>query len=146
MEQAAPGSQAVRPRIAVIDDDLRLAELVKLVLEELDESYDVQFDPRLLSAYDFIKQVRPDLIILDMMMGVDPVGFETLDKLSGSAEMSQIPVVISSAGLFVAEQYERFISPISLLPKPFHLSQLVATVRSALSAKAGTSHSPRLNP
>jgi len=131
MNQAERDSLS-RPKIAVIDDDLRLARLVKVVLEEADQTHDVLIDADVVQAYDFVKRVHPDLIILDIMMGVDPVGFETLDQLSNNPDMCHIPVVVSSAGLFAEEHYQAFTSPIVLLPKPFQLNELVAAVRLAM--------------
>ena len=93
MNQAERDSLS-RPKIAVIDDDLRLARLVKVVLEEADQTHDVLIDADVVQAYDFVKRVHPDLIILDIMMGVDPVGFETLDQLSNNPDMCHIPVVV----------------------------------------------------
>lgn len=130
MDQA--GRDSSGPRIAVIDDDLRLARLVKVVLEEAHESHDVLIDADVKHAYDFVKRIHPDLIILDIMNGVDPTGFETLYELSNNPDMCQIPVVVSSAGIFAAERYKDFISPIVFLPKPFQLKELVTAVREAL--------------
>jgi CheY-like chemotaxis protein len=127
-------------RVALIDDDMRLAQLMKVVLEEASQTYDVQVDGDVVRAYDFVKRVRPDLIILDIMMGVDAVGFQTLEQLSQDPDLCRTPVVVSSAGIFPKELYELFNSPIVFLPKPFQLTELVAAVHSM----APKGHSPRV--
>jgi DNA-binding response OmpR family regulator len=123
-------------RIAIIDDDLRLAQLVKTVLEEANRAHRVYVDGNVVRAYDFVDRIRPDLVILDIMMGVDPVGFQTLDRLTATPELSHIPVVISSAGMFPEERYKSFTSPLVFLPKPFQLTELVAAVDRALDTAA----------
>ena len=127
------GIPAPRTTIAVIDDDVRLAGLVKMVLEETSDAYRVEIEPRVNEGFAFIKGLRPNVVILDMMMGVDAVGFETLDRLSEDVALCEIPVVISSAGLFPAERYRAFKSPLLQLPKPFRLEELLQAVESALS-------------
>ena len=132
MKQAERDTEP-RAKIAVVDDDLRLAQLLKVVLEEAGRGYDVHVNRDIANALEFIKHVHPDLIILDIMLGVDPIGFETLGQLSNDPAMRHIPVVVSTAGIFPAVRYQEFFSPLFVLPKPFQLTELVSTVRDALA-------------
>ena len=121
-----------RTTIAVIDDDARLATLVKTVLEEASNEYRVEIQPEVGLGYAFIQELEPQVIFLDMMMGVEEVGFDTLEQLSDDGVLCHVPVIVSTAGLFPAERYSSLRSPISHLPKPFRLEELLAAVESAL--------------
>ena len=130
MHQA--GRERRRTTIAVIDDDARLATLVKTVLEEASDEYQVAIQPEVSLGYAFVQELHPQVIFLDMMMGVEEVGFDTLQSLSEDLTLCDVPVIVSTAGLFPAERYTPLRSPISHLPKPFHLEELLAAVESAL--------------
>ena len=61
---------AQRTRILLVEDDLKLAALVKEYLEQND--FTVQVEPRGDRANDAIAQTEPDLVILDIMLpGMD---------------------------------------------------------------------------
>lgn len=126
------GRDRRRTTIAVIDDDARLATLVKTVLEEASDEYHVEIQPEVSLGYPFVQELQPQVIFLDMMMGVEEVGFGTLQSLSEDRTLCDVPVIVSTAGLFPAERYTPLRSPISHLPKPFHLEELLAAVESAL--------------
>src|SRR5690348_5982234 len=121
-----------RTTIAVIDDDARLAALVKTVLEEASDEYQVEIQPEVSLDYEFVLELQPQVIFLDMMMRVEEAGFDTLERLSDDVTLCDVPVIVSTAGLFPAARYASLKSPISQLPKPFRLEELLAAVESAL--------------
>lgn len=85
--------QAGRGVILVVEDDSFLRSLLckKLRLEgfELFEAADGQ------QAIDFLKQNRPVLMLLDLMMpGVD--GFKVLESVRGDDRIKDLPVIVLS--------------------------------------------------
>jgi DNA-binding response OmpR family regulator len=74
MEESAPK----KPRILLVEDDLKLAALVKEYLES--DQFDVDVESRGDTAANRILTDKPDLIILDVMLpGMD--GFEVCKRI-----------------------------------------------------------------
>lgn len=79
--------------IMLIEDDKFLSSLVKARLEK--EGYLVAqaFDGA--EALEMLKQKRPDLIVMDLIMP-RVSGFEVLESISLDPEINKIPVIILS--------------------------------------------------
>ena len=107
-----------RPSILVVDDDDSIREVLSEVLR--DEGYRVVSASNGQQALSELRNHgHPDLMLLDLMMPVMS-GWELLELLQSSADLSRIPVVIVSA-MNAPEPYER-------LTKPIDLDRLLATV------------------
>ncbi len=82
-------------RVAIIEDNLDAARLLRRILQArgefmVDEAHDG------LTGLEMVKQNRPDLVVLDLMMpGLD--GFQFLNKLKDDPSLASIPVVVVSA-------------------------------------------------
>ncbi len=89
---------APRPkRIVVINDTPEILDLFRDILEA--EGYAVTlyaFDPKHLAD---IEQAQPDLIILDYMIGGEPLGWQFLQMLKMTRATEQIPVIICTAAV-----------------------------------------------
>lgn len=80
-------------KIMVIEDDRFLSSLIKARLEKDSLNVTQAFDGE--EAIKLLKQDRPDVVILDLIMP-RVTGFEVLETISLSPELNQIPVVILS--------------------------------------------------
>lgn len=80
-------------QVLIIEDDRFLSVLMKARLEK--DGYAVQqaFDG--LEGIQKIKEAKPDLIVLDLIMP-KVMGFEVLENVSLDPQLSQIPIVILS--------------------------------------------------
>ena len=106
------------PSVLVVDDDDAIREVIAEVLR--DEGYEVSSAGNGEQALDELRKgKRPDLVLLDLMMPVMS-GWELLELLQSSADLSKIPVVVVSAMTApgVCEH----------LAKPIDLECLLATV------------------
>ncbi|HEY1043895.1 MAG TPA: ATP-binding protein [Telluria sp.] len=138
-------SQASQPRVARGDDGQHLAgagESFKVVV--IDDNEDIlRYIERLLhdvavvtsagSAADgleAIRSIRPDLVLLDVMMpGVD--GFELLGRLRADPAIQSVSVIVLSAHAGEHARLDAMAAGADdYLPKPFSGRELVATVRS----------------
>ncbi|MBK9927169.1 MAG: response regulator [Anaerolineales bacterium] len=82
------------PKILVVDDDVSITELMKLLLQM--EGHEPTTVNNSLQAIEIAKSVKPDLITLDLMMpGL--TGFEVCELLHKDPEFSNTPIVIISA-------------------------------------------------
>jgi CheY-like chemotaxis protein len=107
-----------RPSVLVVDDDDSIREVLSEVLR--DEGYDVVCASNGAQALDELRNhSHPDLMLLDLMMPVMS-GWELLELLQSSADLSRIRVVIVSA-MSAPGPYEH-------LAKPIDLDRLLATV------------------
>jgi CheY-like chemotaxis protein len=107
-----------RPNVLVVDDDDSIREVLAEVLR--DEGYDVVCASNGEQALTELRDHgHPDLMLLDLMMPVMS-GWELLELLQSSADLSRIPVVVVSA-MNAPGACEH-------LAKPIDLDRLLATV------------------
>ena len=85
-----------------------------------------------LSFWEALKQDKPNLIILDVMLpGMD--GIEILTKMKESAEYSSIPVIMATAK---GQEYDRIhgldLGADDYIVKPFSIMEMVSRVKAVL--------------
>jgi CheY-like chemotaxis protein len=102
----------------VVDDDDAIRDVISEVLR--DDGYDVVGARNGEQAlHELRKERHPDLVLLDLMMPIMS-GWELLEQIQNSDELSRIPVVVVSAmGAPGVEEH---------LAKPIDLDRLLATV------------------
>ncbi len=114
-------------RVLVVDDDTVIRQLITVNLElegfEVDTAVDGQ------DCLDKVKQVRPDVITLDIMMPrLD--GWEAAERLRADPETADIRVVLLSARAQEADlERGSRIGVDAYLTKPFDPDDLIEVVR-----------------
>jgi CheY-like chemotaxis protein len=78
-------------RLLVIDDDRMIHTVMRAALEKHGYKIHSAFDP--IQAQMMVRQVRPDLIVLDITMPGGG-GFEAFKRLQMLSTTSQIPIVV----------------------------------------------------
>ena len=117
--------------IIVADDDLDLCELLDMKLRQSDFEVFTAMDG--LQALEMIRSVRPDLVILDIIMP-SMTGMEVLSQMRSEPAIADIPVI-----LMTAERKEKDFSSgfalgiVDYIVKPFNLKDLVVQVKSVIS-------------
>jgi CheY-like chemotaxis protein len=81
----------VERRLFVIDDDKMIHTVLRAALEKHGYKIHSAFDP--VQAQMMVRQVRPDLIILDITMPGGG-GFEAFKRLQMMSTTSQIPILV----------------------------------------------------
>lgn len=120
-----------KAKIVVADDDLDLCELLEMRLRLSDFEVHTVMDG--LKALELIRSVRPDLVILDIIMP-SMTGMEVLGQMRSEPEIAEIPVI-----LMTAERKEKDIKTgfamgiVDYIVKPFNLRDLVAQAKSVIS-------------
>lgn len=121
-----------RPRIAVIDDDELVLTLARDLLA-LDGDYDTRTHGDVRSGAAFVRDVRPDLVILDLVQGDEDVGWDTLEELRAQAETQAVPVILCSAsGVLLRKHRQVLPEQTWLIEKPFEIEDLLGLVQRAL--------------
>ncbi len=131
-----PRSALVRNDIAlVVDDDDQILRLVKRVLERAGFECITVNDGH--SAHDAAVEWRPDIILLDLMIG-DITGDEIMTELRDDFRTRLIPVVVLTARDSLKDKVEHLLSGADdYVTKPFIPEELVARLR-AVMARATT--------
>ncbi len=114
-------------RIFIIDDDLTLLKFLKILFEK--ESYQVVTDRNTSDVCHRIKEYRPDIILLDLLMPNNS-GFQLFKQMKNDKYCSTIPVVVLTS-------HQNFNSKIQLLRegvldyiyKPFRKEELLLKMK-----------------
>jgi two-component system, OmpR family, alkaline phosphatase synthesis response regulator PhoP len=116
--------------IVVIDDELDMARLLKVELE--DQDYHVVLATDGQKGLDLVKQTHPDLVLLDVMMPrID--GFQVLEELKKCESTKNIPVIMLTAkGLEQDIQMGLDLGADDYLVKPFHPALLLKHIQRVL--------------
>ncbi|TNF22973.1 MAG: response regulator [Deltaproteobacteria bacterium] len=123
-------------RVLLVEDDVRLAELVSEYLTE--NGFEVAIEPRGDTAVDRILEEAPDLVVLDLMLpGLD--GLEVCRRVRSSFDGGIL--MLTARGDEIDEVVGLEIGADDYLPKPVrprlllaHLSALLRRVRTAIAA------------
>lgn len=116
-----------RNAIVVVEDDPSIAELLELYLSR--QGYQVATAAEGAGAVEVIRERRPSLVVLDLMLP-DQSGFQVLKTVRG---FSQVPVIILTAK--DADQDKILgleLGADDYMTKPFSPGELVARVRAVL--------------
>lgn len=127
-------------KILVVDDDAELAASVMAVLES--HGHTVAVASNGTEGESKARAMRPDLMILDVMMEHDSEGFEVARRLHEDSDMKNLPVIILT-GIrrakrlpFKFEPDEDWLPVKAVLEKPVSPDKLLKAVDQALG-KAG---------
>jgi two-component system alkaline phosphatase synthesis response regulator PhoP len=122
-------------KILMIDDEEGLSKLVKLNLE-MTGDFEVITAPNGKQGIDLAKEIKPDLILLDILMP-DMDGFETLERLKKDDDTAKIPVIILSAkGDAVSMDKVRNLCGELYVSKPIEAEDLKAKIEKILKRRA----------
>lgn len=117
-------------KILVIDDEENIVELLRMNLKQQGYVPICAYSGR--EAIDKAQKMRPDLILLDIMMP-DINGLEVCRKLREDPLMKKIPIIILSAK---SEETDKVIGlgvgADDYITKPFSIRELFARINAAL--------------
>jgi len=132
-----PRSALVRHDIAlVVDDDDQVLRLVKRVLERAGFECVTENDGH--SAHDAAVEWRPDIILLDLMIG-EVTGDEIMTQLRDDFRTRLIPVVVLTARDSLKDKVEHLLSGADdYVTKPFIPEELVARLRAVMTRSTTT--------
>jgi len=126
-----------RGRLAVINDDTVFLQLMHDLLED-EEGYEVLICREWDNVYQFVKDHRPDLVILDIRIGGEERGWTILELLTLDPQTRPIPVIVCSAAIHSLHEHQAWLDRFGIcaLPKPFDLDTLLEMVSRMLAERA----------
>ena len=121
----------MRRRILVVNDSPEILDLIRDILE--DEGYEVVLHSYASRDLVEIKQVRPNLIVLDFIIGGEDHGWQLLQKLKLDRETEAIPIVVCTAAVGLVRELEGHLRTkgINVVLKPFDIDDLLRQVDAA---------------
>ena len=122
--------------VLVIDDNTDNLFLIELLL--VSDGYQVETACCGKEGVKKVHQLVPDLIILDMMMP-DMTGLEVIDSIKSHHYLSQIPILICTANIYVND--DNVIGVQGVCHKPFEIDDILTRVHSLIACCDGKTHS-----
>ena len=120
----------MKKRILIIDDNLDMLELLKIVFR--DSGHEVIFSQTAPDT-NYINVLHPDLILLDVRIDGSPrKGAELCRELKANAETEKLKVILCS-GEYNIREIARECNADMYLAKPYHLTSLLAQINRHLS-------------
>jgi CheY-like chemotaxis protein len=122
-----------KKRALVVNDTQEILELFDDILSGIGfEAVLMSYAPRELER---IREVEPDLIVLDFLMGDrELLGWQLLQKLKMDRALSKVPIVVCTAAVKAVQEQQGYLTEqgVMIVLKPFTVDQLEEAVRAAV--------------
>jgi len=130
------------PLILVVDDIPRNLQIVGVVLKE--KGFQVAAATSGAQALGMLKHMRPDTILLDIMMP-EMDGYEVCRKIKEDKKFTDIPIVFLTAKNEVEDVVKGFkFGAVDYITKPFNAAELLARVNTQVDLKRARDAERRL--
>ena len=128
------------PHLLVINDTPAILEVFQQLFE--DEGYRVTLDT--FSSFDTaakleqVKTLCPDVVVLDFIIGGEPLGWQLLQLLRMDRETQRLPIVVCTAAVTQVEELGAHLltKNVQVVLKPFDIDDVVSAVARALEMGA----------
>jgi adenylate cyclase len=118
-------------RILVIEDEPANIQTLSTLLKE--RGYQINIATNGRQALEVLERIRPDLILLDIMMP-EMDGFETCRRIKASTAWREIPIIFLTAKTDTADIVRGFeLGAVDYVAKPFNAHELLARVNTHLT-------------
>jgi CheY-like chemotaxis protein len=118
-------------RVLIVEDQADIRELIRMTLEI--EDLDIHEAENGDIGWDMAGQLKPDLVLLDIMMPGSLDGFAVCDRIKGDTRLRHTKVVFLSAkGQDADKRQGKQSGGDGYLTKPFSPKQLLETVNRQL--------------
>ncbi|NUM35257.1 MAG: response regulator [Candidatus Brocadiae bacterium] len=130
------GSSAPKKKVLLVDDDKDFVESNKDLLEA--EGFEIYVAHTGADGLELAKKVRPNLMVLDVMMATKTEGFEVSRKIPQTPELKNMPILLVT-GIrremnlpFGFEPDETWLPVSSVMEKPIDPVKFVETVKNKI--------------
>jgi len=123
------------PRVLVIEDDPALRDVLCEALAG--EGYQVLPSDHTVTPLD-VQQLRPSLVVLDLMLGGEPEGYSWLEAVRAWRWTARLPILVCSGFLAPEAPASHRVQALAdvTVPKPFALDQFLAAVAGCVKVPA----------
>ena len=121
-------------KVLVVDDEIHIVHVVAIKLRN--NGYEVMTAGDGAEAFKIACEEKPDIIVTDYQMPLMS-GMELVEKLRGSEETREIPVIMLTARSFAIDDRQKEDLQISqCLSKPFSPKELLENIEDILYHRA----------
>lgn len=121
-----------KEKIMIVDD---VPENIDILLNLLKEKYEIIASKSGLRALELVEEVRPDLILLDIMMP-DIDGFEVCKRIKSRMNLKDIPIIFLTAKSQINDLQKGFeYGAVDYITKPFQPLELEVRIKNHLELK-----------
>jgi signal transduction histidine kinase len=118
-------------RVLIVEDAPANIQALTAILREKGYAISIATNGR--QALDVLASVRPDLILLDVMMP-EMDGFETCSRIKDTPDWRDIPIIFLTAKSETGDIVRGFeLGAVDYVAKPFHAHELLARVHTHLA-------------
>lgn len=120
-------------RILIVDDEPNIVLALELLMKR--EGYEIQSVDDGQKAFDAVREFRPDLIILDIMMPKMD-GYEVCQRIRADASLKDISIIMLTAkGREVEREKGLALGADYYITKPFSTREVMLRIKEILSAR-----------
>lgn len=128
-----------RKHILVVNDDPAILELFKELLEE--DGYKVtldKFDRQTGDLLDNIRDLQPDLVIMDFIIGGEASGWQLLQVTKMERATRDIPVIVCTAAIKQVTELSVHLDEmgVHVVIKPFDIDNLLGVIERTWASQA----------
>jgi len=126
---------ASQKHVLVVNDTPEILDLFQALLS--DEGYKVtldRFTVEMAEMLSKVKTTKPDVIVLDYLIGREESGWQFLQMLKMDRETRDLPIVICTAAVQQVQQIHAHLDEmgIEVLLKPFDIDHLLEVIKNTL--------------
>ncbi|MCK4764951.1 MAG: response regulator [Candidatus Aminicenantes bacterium] len=134
-----PENKAIndKPLILLVDDIPMNVQILHRILSGGEYSYAVASSGE--EALELVEKKKPDLILLDIMLGRGIDGFEVCKRLKGNPGTENIPIIFLTAKVELEDKVKGFeLGAVDYITKPFENAEVIARVHTHIKLKKST--------
>ena len=117
-----------KPHILVVEDSENILEVISLMFDF--QGWQVSTRESLKNIIEDVKEVKPDLILMDMLLS-GANGCDACAEIKAHSEIPETPIMIMSAHP-EAHREAKNAGANSFIAKPFEMDALIAKVKQTL--------------
>lgn len=123
--------------ILVVNDTQEILELFIQILHD-EAGYEVTTTSYQPIMIDYVKTIKPDLIVSDHVFGEEKIGWQFIQRLKMDRDTVHIPVIVCSGAVRELKEMEGYLMSknVGVLFKPFDVDELLLLVQRKLEDAA----------
>lgn len=119
-------------RVLVIDDNIDILQIVKIILENY--GFEVLVTPKGEETFSKADTFNPQLILMDVFLSSGIDGREICKTLKSSSQTKDIPVILFSAQVKMDDVFRHWGAD-DFISKPFEVKELISKIKYHLPAE-----------
>jgi DNA-binding response OmpR family regulator len=134
-------------KVMVVNDSEEVLNLFYDILHEEEGHEVVLFSYRIRDLAE-VRSVSPDLLIIDQVYGKEAAGWELIQKVRMSRDLSNLPIVFCTTDLRRVQELEGHLAAMSVVVvvKPFTVDSLLSAVAAACQGRIKLDRSDSAEP